>query len=120
MSIPAPEQTGPDLFEIEQLAAELSKRQAAIAADTERIDTIKAILRDRLPVGTHAAGAYTVQVKKPAQLTDWKAVAEAYPFAEHPGLYAASLDSAKAKQHLAPVVLAQFAKAPGVPTVAVS
>lgn len=107
------------IIRLEQLATELAKRQAAIEADKERVEEIKALLVDELPVGTHHAGAFKIQVKAGARRLNTARLAEAHPFTERPELYKAVLDTAAAKHHLAPAELEAF-QDQGNPTVVVS
>lgn len=115
---PAVELTPEDLLELDQLAAELVKRQAAIEADRERIDEIKATLRRRLPRGTHEVGSHQVLVKAPARRLNATRLAAAYPVVEHPELYKPVLDTTAVKHHLSPAALAEYQDA-GTPTVEV-
>lgn len=108
-----------DLLELEQLAAEEAKLAADAAAIAERRETIKAILRDRLPVGTHDVAGYKVQVKAGARRLNSKRLTAAYPFDRAPELYSVALDTAKVKDHVAPAHLIDFYDA-GAPTVVVS
>lgn len=114
-----PDLTPEQAVDLELLAGELVKRQDAIAADVERIAEIKTILRDRLPVGTHPVGPFTVQVKAGAKRFDPKAFTAAFPFEVRPDLYSAQLDTAKVKDAVAPRELAAF-YSQGAPTVVVS
>jgi hypothetical protein len=107
-----------DLLELDQLAAELVKRQAAIEADKERIETIKATLRRRLPQGTTNVGSHRVLVKAPARRLVPARLADAFPVTEHPELYKPAIDTTAVKHHLAPAALEQFQDA-GTPTVEV-
>jgi hypothetical protein len=111
--------TPEQVADIEQLAAELVKRQDAIAADVERIAEIKTILRDRLPVGTHPVGPWKILVKKGASRFDAKAFTAVHPFEVRPDLYSAQLDTTKVKDHIAPRDLLAFYNE-GTPTVVVS
>lgn len=97
-----------DLLELEQLAQEKLKRKASIEADKDRIDEIDAILRSRLPRGTHQAGSVTITVKKPAARLNTSRLAAAHPFTERPELYKPVLDTAAARHHLSPAALAEF------------
>jgi hypothetical protein len=117
-STPDVELTPEELIELDQLAAELVKRQAAIEADKERIETIKATLRRRLPRGTHHVGAHDVLVKAPARRLNAARLAAAFPVTEHPELYKPAIDTTAVKHHLAPAALEQFQDA-GTPTVEV-
>ena len=110
--------TAEDLLELDQLAAELTKRMAAIEADKERVDEIKAILRGRLPRGTHNTGSHQVLVKAGSRRLNATRLTTAYPVVEHPELYRPVIDTTAVKTHLAPVDLAQFQDA-GTPTVEV-
>jgi hypothetical protein len=117
---PTPDTLTPEqVADVEQLAAELVKRQDAIAADVERIAEIKTILRDRLPVGTHPAGPWKVLVKKGASRFDAKTFTAAHPFEARPDLYSAQLDTGKVKDRIAPRDLIAF-YVTGAPTVVVS
>lgn len=107
-----------DLIDIEQLAAELAKRQEAIAADVDRIAEIKAILATRLPVGTLAVGDYEVIVKAGARRLSTSRLAAAFPVETHPSLYKPTLDTAAVKAQFAPVALAEY-QDQGKPTVEV-
>ena len=115
----APDLTPEQAVDLELLAGELVKRQDAIAADVERIAEIKTILRDRLPVGTHPVGPFTVQVKAGARRFDPKRFIESFPFEERPDLYSAQLDTGKVKDRVAPRELVEYYNA-GAPTVVVS
>jgi hypothetical protein len=97
-----------DDLELEQLALEKVKRRASIEADKERIDTIDAILRTRLDRGTHRIGSVTVTVKAGAHRLNATRLAAAFPFTVRPELYKPVLDTAAAKQHIAPVDLVPF------------
>jgi hypothetical protein len=112
------ELTPEDMIELDQLAAELVKRQAAIEADRERIDTIKATLRRRLPQGTTTVGAHAVLVKAAARRLNATRLTAAFPVVEHPELYKPVIDTAAAKHHLSPAALAEF-QDEGTPTVEV-
>ena len=94
--------------ELEQLAAEYTKRAEAVAADVERMDEIKQILRDHLTPGTHDLAGVKVQVRAGARRLNTAALAEAYPVSDHVELYSLALDTAKVKDHLAPAVLRNF------------
>ena len=100
--------TAPSRIELEQLAAEYSKRAEAVAADVERMDQIKTILRDHLTPGTHDLAGVTVQVRQGARRLSTKALTDAYPVTEHVELYSLALDTAKVKDHLAPATLRGF------------
>ncbi|WP_263121150.1 hypothetical protein [Cellulomonas sp. RIT-PI-Y] len=110
--------TGEDLLQLDQLAAELAKREESIAADKERVEEIKATLRRRLGVGTHNTGAHSVQVRAGARRLNATRVAAAFPVVEHPELYKPTLDTAAVKAHIAPVALTEF-QDEGTPTVVV-
>lgn len=116
---PTDDLTPEQVADVEQLAAELVKRQDAIAADVERIAEIKAILRMRLPVGTHDVGPFKVQVKAGAKRFDPKRFVETYPFEVRPDLYSAQLDTTKVKDRIAPRDLVAYYNE-GTPTVVVS
>lgn len=105
MSITTPRLGVPEL---EQLAAEYTKRAEAVAADVERMDEIKQILRDQLSPGTHDLAGVKVQVRQGARRLNSKALAEAFPVAEHVELYSLALDTAKVKDNLSPAVLRDF------------
>lgn len=97
-----------ELLEVEQLALEKLKRKASIEADKERIDEIDAILRSRLPRGTHQAGSVTITVKKGASRLNTSRLTAAHPFTERPELYKPVLDTAAVKRHIAPADLEAF------------
>lgn len=110
--------TPEDLLELDQLAAELVKRQAAIEADKERIDEIKATLRRRLPRGTHHVGSHDVLVKAGARRLNAARLTAAFPVVEHPEFYKPAIDTAAVKHQLSPAALAEF-QDEGTPTVEV-
>ncbi|WP_425837038.1 hypothetical protein [Microbacterium sp. PA5] len=89
---------------------ELVERRVALKLDQEyiqvQLDTIDDQIREQ-GIGTHRAGAYTVQVRAGRRL-DAKAVAEAYPVAQHPELYKPAIDTASLKAHVAAVELDKF------------
>ncbi|QIK83010.1 hypothetical protein [Sanguibacter sp. HDW7] len=114
---PAP-LTADDLIDIEQLAAELAKRQDAIAADVDRIAEIKAILATRLPIGSLAVGDYKVIVKAGARRLSTSRLTAAFPVESYPALYKAALDTAAVKEQFAPAALAEY-QDQGKPTVEV-
>lgn len=107
-----------DVVELEQLALEKLKRRASIDADKERIEEIDALLRARLPRGTHHLGAATVTVKAGAKRLNTGRLADAYPFTSRPELYKPVLDTAAARHHLAPADLEAFTDE-GVPVIEV-
>lgn len=116
---PAPDTDDVDgSLELEQLALERVKRKASIEADKERIDTIDAILRNRLDRGTHHLGPVTVTVKAGAHRLNTTRLAAAFPFTDRPELYKPVLDTAAARHHIAPADLEQFTDE-GVPVVEV-
>lgn len=104
--IPAPSLD--DLLELDQLAAELVKRQAAIEADKERCDEIRAVLRRRLPRGTTSTGSHQVLVKAGARRLNAGRLTAAYPVVARPELYRPVIDTAAVKQRIAPVDLVAF------------
>lgn len=102
--------------DLEQLAAEYTKRAEAVAADVERMSEIKAILADHLTTGSHDLAGVAVQVRAGARRLDSKKLAEAHPFDRHPEFYSVQLDTAKAKEWLSPKQLEVF-QSVGRPTV---
>ena len=104
--------------ELEQLALEETKLAADADAIATRREQIKAILRDRLPVGTHTAGPYTIQIRAGAARLDTDALMAAYPVVSNPGFYRPALVTAEVRKRIAPVDLEPFT-VHGNPTVVV-
>lgn len=104
--------------ELEQLAQEETKLAADADAIATRREEIKAILRDRLPVGTHTAGPYTIQVRNGAARLDTDTLMAAYPVVVHPEMYRPALVTAEVRKRIAPVDLEQYT-VHGNPTVVV-
>jgi len=96
---------------------ELTLAEAAEQID-ERRKTIKAILIDQLPIGTHDIGEHTVQVRAGARRLDPAKVAANHPFEQNPELYKNTLDTTAVKHHIAPAELDGY-KTDGTPTVVV-
>jgi hypothetical protein len=89
---------------------ELVERRVTLKADLEftqaQLEQIDDEIRTR-GVGTHEAGAWSVQVR-PSRRLDAKAVEAAYPVAQNPELYKPAIDTAAIKDHIAPKDLDQF------------
>jgi hypothetical protein len=102
--------------ELEQLALEATKLAAEAEAIAERVATIKAIMRGRLPRGTHQLGAHVVLVKAGARRLNATRLTTAFPFTDRPDLYKAALDTAAVKDRIAPADLAAYYDE-GTPTV---
>lgn len=104
---PDVELTADDLLELDQLALELQKRKESIAAETERVKEIEAVLRRRLPRGTTSLGATTVLKKAGARRLNAARFAAAFPAETWPALYRTEVkpDTAALKEQVAPAVL---------------
>lgn len=105
-----PDLTDDVLVELEQLLAEDAKLAETITAAGERRETIRAILGKRLPDGTTDLGGTKVIISTPHRL-DSAALAKAYPVAQNPEFYKASLDTKAVRERLAPMVLDTYTKA---------
>ncbi|MHC6592398.1 hypothetical protein [Arthrobacter sp. C152] len=71
---------------------------AALAAEAKKhaaeIDSLKAKVRQLLPVGTHTFGNIKVTISNPARSFDSKAFMASYPVEMNPALYKAVIDTA--------------------------
>lgn len=109
--------TTTDLHRLEQLALERTKVAADRDALAERVKEIDHLLAAALQDGRNTVGDHTVTVTHPQRLNT-TALEAAYPVTKYPHLYAAKLDTAAVKEHLAPADLQAF-KTVGTPTVRV-
>ncbi len=74
----------------EAAIAELKAEAAKIAAEN---DSLKAELRQRLDVGTHAFGNIKVTITNPARSFDAEAFMKSYPIEANPALYKAVINT---------------------------
>lgn len=101
---------------IEELAEEYEALQADIEPKQARMEELKKQFR-ALPRGTHDLGGLAIMVSRNVRLNT-KALAEAYPQAENPELYATKIDTAAVREHLDPDMVEDFASE-GEPKVSV-
>jgi len=94
-----PELTDDDLIALDQLALERTKLKEHIDAETQRVKTIDAILRDRLPQGTTTTGACKVTVSRGRTTINADRFATAFPPAVFPDCYR-TIPAAKADVEL--------------------
>lgn len=93
-----------------RLIEELAEEYATLAADIEpkqaRMEELKKQFRV-LERGTHDIGGLAITVSRNVRLNT-KALAEAYPQAENPELYATKIDTAAVREHLDPDMVEDF------------
>lgn len=81
---------------IASLIADHEAEVAAHAAEAKKhiaeIDSLKAKVRDMLPVGKHTYGNITVTITNPSRTFDTKAFLAAYPVELNPALYKEVID----------------------------
>lgn len=104
---PAPAQADPAI-DLEALALEYAAAAEAAQPFLDKMADIKARLLEALPLGSYQAGPLTVQVKAGARTLDAKKLEAAYPLADNPLFYKATLDTAAVKNLVAPIVLEQY------------
>lgn len=74
--------------------AEIADHAAEAKKHAAEIDSLKAQLRELLPVGKHTYGNSTVTIANPARSFDAKAFMASYPVEMNPALYKAVIDTA--------------------------
>ena len=100
--------TPDEQIELEQLALEEAKLAEQAAAIAERRETIKHLLRDRLPLGTHRLGGCTVQVRAGSRRLDSGLLMREYPVARFPELYRPIIDVTQVRDRFSPRDLEPF------------
>lgn len=74
--------------------AEVAALVAEAKKHTAEIDSLKAKVRQLLPVGTHTFGNIKVTISKPSRSFDSSAFMKSYPVEMNPALYKAVIDTA--------------------------
>ena len=109
----------------DEMTAELEQlvmHRAKVAEEAKNLEDLRREYDEKIAAlageGTTHAGAYKVTVTVPRRL-DAKKVEAMFPIAQNPELYAAKLDTAAVKDHIAKVDLAAY-QTEGSPTVRIS